>query len=116
MTTPEIPREEIAAAVSARSEVGREYDDAFVESIVTKVNETIDARLGPLQQAAPTQQRADAASGERRVAVTIAIFSLSVSIPLTAIVLANGDMPSLLIVWLGIALVNLAVAIRSWRH
>jgi hypothetical protein len=120
MTTPKVPQEEIAAAVSARRELGREYDDAFVESIVARVNETIDVRLSAHAVAKNEHEKQRARGSDRAVHVTVACVSLGVSIPLSAIALeageGSGGLPALLIIWIGIALVNLAAAIRSWRN
>jgi hypothetical protein len=116
MTTPEVPREEIAAAVSARREMDRAYDDAFVDSIVERVNETIDTRLGHRQTADRPRREAEQVKGDRALMIVVACTPLGVSIPLTAIV-ANSPagLPGIMIIWLGIAMVNLAAALRSRR-
>jgi hypothetical protein len=117
MTTPHVPREEIAAAVSARRELGREYDDAFVESIVARVDDTIEARLATHAAARTRHEVEQARKGERRVYLTVVCVSLGLSVPLSAIALeGEGGLAGLLIVWLGIALINLFAAIRGWRQ
>lgn len=113
MTSPQIPREDITAAVAARRELGEDYDAAFVETIVERVNQTIDARLGAEPDAERTRREAAEAKAERTVTIAVAAASLFVAIPLTAIAGNTAGFPAILVVWLGIVMVNLAVALRS---
>lgn len=116
MTSPQIPREDITAAVAARRELGEDYDAAFVETIVERVNQTIDARLGAEPDAERTRREAAEAKAERTVTIAVAAASLFVAIPLTAIAGNTAGFPAILVVWLGIVTVNLAVALRSRRR
>lgn len=66
----------------------------------------------PLPQPAPApvpQQRAD------RTVFVLAIVSMALGIPLTAISSGIAGLPGLLVVWVGIVLVNVVYA-RSRRH
>jgi hypothetical protein len=44
MTTPRLPREDLTAAMAARRELGPDYDDAFIETVVDRIEEALDAR------------------------------------------------------------------------
>ncbi|MFD0533827.1 hypothetical protein ACFQY7_08605 [Actinomadura luteofluorescens] len=52
MTTPRLPRDDLTAAMAARRELGPDYDDAFIETVVDRIEETLDARA-----AAPRTRR-----------------------------------------------------------
>jgi hypothetical protein len=122
MTTPGLPREDLAAALQARRELGPDYDAAFADSLAERVDQTIQARLAASQgqRAAFDPARLTGAhhfdaAGERRVTITIACVSLGVSIPLTGIAAGMHSLAALLIIWAGIVMVNMANALRR-RH
>ncbi|HEU5161108.1 MAG TPA: hypothetical protein VFU43_29190 [Streptosporangiaceae bacterium] len=118
MTTPGLPRDDLAAALQARRELGPDYDAAFAESLAERVDQTIQARLAAAR-AVPSAdpgrreayERANAA-GERKVTTAIACVSLGVSIPLSGIAAGMHSLAALVIIWTGIVLVNLANALR----
>jgi hypothetical protein len=124
MTTSGLPRDDLAAALQARRELGPDYDAAFAEALAERVDETIQARLaaqngrrpgpaalGPDAARLRDYEQANAA-GERHVGVAIALVSLGVSIPLSGIAAAMHSLVALMIVWIGIVMVNLANAVR----
>lgn len=119
MTTPGLPRDDLAAALQARRELGPDYDAAFAESLVERVDQTVQARLAAARGAPldidpvtlHAYDRANAA-GERKVTVAIACVSLGVSIPLSGIAAGMGSLAALMIIWTGIVMVNLANALR----
>ena len=119
MTPPGLPRDDLAAALQARRELGPDYDAAFAESLAERVDQTVAARLAAARGAPlgddpaglRAHDRANAA-GERRVTITIACFSLGVSIPLSGIAAGMHSLAALLIIWTGIVMVNLANALR----
>jgi hypothetical protein len=126
MTPPRVPREEIGADVSDRREPERESGDAFVDSIAGRTRATIEARLAQRAQGPDrTHPRTEHTElehanddGDRAVYVTVMCVSLGVSIPLSAIALAGGEergLPALMIIWIGIALINLSAVIWSRR-
>jgi hypothetical protein len=115
-----LPRDDLAAALQARRELGPDYDAAFAESLVERVDQTVAARLaaagrpaspGDDPVAARAYERANA-DGERKVTITIACVSLGVSIPLSGIAAGMHSLAALLIIWTGIVMVNLANALR----
>lgn len=122
MTTPGLPRDDLAAALQARRELGPDYDAAFAESLAERIDQTMAARLAAYRGAAPApapvpaaaHERANAA-GERKVTITIACVSLGVSIPLSGIAAGMHSLAALMIIWTGIVMVNLTNALRR-RH
>jgi hypothetical protein len=116
---PELPREDLAAGLQARRELGPEYDAAFAESLLERVDETIQARLGgrpvprsELEQTALLRLEHENARGERKASVGIAVVSLIASIPLTGIAAGMHSFGFLVIVWTGLVMINLAHAVR----
>ncbi|MBG6090190.1 hypothetical protein [Actinomadura viridis] len=112
MTTPRLPRDDLAAALAARRELGPDYDDAFVETLAARIEATLAARA-----AAPAGGRLPAGTlrsrSERNSALALAIVSLVAAIPLSAIGAVNAGVPGLVITWAAIVLVNLIHGLRS---
>ncbi|WP_285698204.1 hypothetical protein [Actinomadura sp. NBRC 104412] len=112
MTTPGLPRDDLAAALAARRELGPDYDDAFIESLVDRIEETLAAR----QNAAPRRSRRDRAGeppakGHGDGTLALAIVSLVTAIPLSAIGVGTAGLAGLLIAWVGIVLVNIVFGV-----
>ncbi|MFG2001093.1 hypothetical protein ACGFNU_18305 [Spirillospora sp. NPDC048911] len=120
MTTPRLPRDDLTAALAARRELGPDYDDAFIESVVDRIEQTLDARMGvqprpapmPAYAPPPAPQRAGTGGGAD---LALAIVSLAAAIPLTAIAVVNEGMGALIIVWFAIVAINVAHAMRPRR-
>ena len=104
MDQPLVDREEAAAALGARAELGAELEPQVVDAFVERIERRLEERL--------TREAAARSSNkhERARSFVIALVSLSVGIPITAIALSNGGLVALAIVWAGIVLVNMAVA------
>lgn len=116
MSTPLSPQE-IRAAAETYQELGSLYRDAVIDSFLDKVNGEIDARVDarfarqqPMQPAAPP--RGHMPSG---TPMTLAVISLVLGIPISAIAVAAGTHPAgvlgLIVVWLAIAVINVAYGI-----
>lgn len=119
MSSSSFSRDEIRAAAETHRELGPDYQEAVIESFLDKVGKEIDARVDArlgngrqdwrLQPTAPRQHH-------HGTAMALAIVSMVLGIPLTAIVLAAGSHPAglagLLIVWAAIVAINVAFAIR----
>ncbi|GAB2831680.1 hypothetical protein GCM10027176_39930 [Actinoallomurus bryophytorum] len=103
MTTSELPRGDLAASLAARRELGPDYDAAFVEAVAERIEQATAVRR-PIS--------AETEKGERAVTVTIACVSLGVSIPVTAIAAVQAGLAGLVVVWLAIAVINVAFALR----
>ena len=117
MPEREIAREEAEAALSARHELGRDYEPAIVESFVNRIETAIDQRV-----ADEVARRLSSADGEARAyakaaaqrsghSLALAIVSLGISIPLTAITAAIVGMQAVIFVWVAIVMVNLVFAL-----
>jgi hypothetical protein len=97
-------REELRAAIGAREELGAELEpqviDAFVERIERRIAEA-------------ARERAPARRKDRSdLSLALAIVSLGISIPVTAIAAVQAGLAGILVVWAGIVLVN--VAFSRW--
>ncbi|MFF5259440.1 hypothetical protein ACFY4C_10890 [Actinomadura viridis] len=112
MTTPRLPRDDLAAALAARRELGPDYDDAFVETLAGRIEATLAARAAaPAGRGFP--MGAPRSRSERNSALALAIVSLVAAVPLSAIGAVNAGVPGLLITWAAIVLVNLIHGLRS---
>lgn len=100
-----LPREEVASALEARRELGPAYEDEIVDALARKLEARIDERV-----AAARPRR----SGTPFM-VPVALGSLGMGIPLTAIAGGTGGAAGIALTWIGIAVVNLAAAIGSRR-
>ena len=108
---PPLPREELAAAIATRMELGERMEpevlDAFLarieSAVVTRVDERVEAHLrGPVQRRRREKQ-------SREVGLPVAICSLVFGIPLSAIAAGTTGLAGLIVAWAGIAAVNIAV-------
>ena len=119
VTTPLSP-DEIRAAAAIHHELGPDYQTAVVDSFLEKVGREIDARVDARLQANARPPAAAPATPYRtssdRGQIFLAVASIALGIPITAIVLAVGTHPAglagLLIVWAAIAAINIAYAVR----
>jgi hypothetical protein len=129
--------EELRAAAEVHSELGPGYHDAVLESFLDKVGRDIDARVdarlgrtgpqypgapgthyppqyqGPQQQLAPDEHHHRPFQGSP---FALAIASLVFGIPISAIAASLAHLPGLAIVWLGIAIINIAYTLGQTRH
>jgi len=104
--------EEIRAAAETHTELGPAYRDAVIESFLDRVGREIDARV----DARLAQQAAQPSARDRRghpgSPMALAIISMTLGIPLSAIALAVGTHPAgivgLLVVWIAITAINIA--------
>jgi hypothetical protein len=103
MSTSELSRGDLAASLAARRELGPDYDAAFVDAVAERIERATAVRR-PIS--------AETEKGERAVAVTIACVSLGVSIPVSAIAAVQAGLAGLVVVWLAIAVINVAYARR----
>ncbi|MEV5830837.1 hypothetical protein AB0L25_35245 [Spirillospora sp. NPDC052242] len=118
MTTPRLPREDLTAALAARRELGPEYDDAFIETVVDRIEETLDARAAHAPAPAPRARpvRAPAAvTSERDHSLALAVLSLLAAIPLSAITAINAGLPGLVFALAAIVLLNVTYTFRPRR-
>ena len=115
---------ELRAAAETHKELPSEYRDAVLESFVERVGREIDARVDArLAQAAArpvAPQPAPPPPAPRPPkpvsAMVLALGSIALGIPLSAIAVAAGANPvgfaGLLVIWIAIAVINLGYASR----
>lgn len=112
MSAPLSP-EEIRAAAEIHQELGPDYQEAVIESFLAKVGREIDARVDArLAQQQVAQPLAQRGRGQTGSPLTLAIVSMVLGIPISAIVVSAGAHPAgfmgLLVVWLAIGVINVA--------
>ncbi|WP_093248689.1 hypothetical protein [Tessaracoccus oleiagri] len=103
-------RDDIEAVLAVRQEKGAEIEPALVDSMARRIEETVRRRY---EAEVAQRDRADKASSSGQGArVAVAITSLVLAIPLTAITAEITGLAGMLVAWIGIVLVNMAMAMR----
>ncbi|MEV7010889.1 hypothetical protein [Streptosporangium sp. NPDC051022] len=109
------------ATIEARRDLGPDYEAALIESFVERLDATIAARVRaemegngfrahhPYAPPPPPPRKGG------NPAITIALGSMGIGIPLTAIAAGNAGTAGLLLAWGGIVAINFAHAIGRWR-
>jgi hypothetical protein len=113
-------RDELSAAIGARRELGKDYEDAVVDSFVARldqriaqrVDEQVAERLGSKPKASAREP-----AGETRdnSSLVVSLVSLGAGIPITAISSSEAGIAGLIVSWCGIAAVNVAHALSRRR-
>ena len=105
--------EEVRAAAETYDELGPGYQDAVIEAFLDKVGREINTRV----DTAVMGQQAIQSPGTSRLGtagypMALAVVSLILGIPISAIAVAAGrhpaGLPGLFVVWLAIAVINIA--------
>ena len=123
MTDSPLSAGELRAAAETHKELGPEYRDAVLESFVERVGREIDARVdarlaqAAIRPVAPQPAPAAPARQPKQFSpLAMALGSIALGIPITAIVVAAGAHPTgiwgLLVVWIAIAVINVAYAAK----
>jgi hypothetical protein len=116
VNSPSLSPDEIRAAAETHRDLGPEYQSAVVESFLDRVGREIDARVDARLAAAQVPAQLARQSRERSP-LTLAIVSILLGIPLSGIAVAAGNNPpgfaGLLVIWIAIAVINVAYARRS---
>ncbi len=100
-------REDLQATLAARRDLGPEYEPALVDSLVERLDATIAARVDAelrLRGVHPAKRR-----GGGSGMVPIALGSMAIGIPLTAIANTSGPI-ALIVTWIAIVAINVAAA------
>jgi hypothetical protein len=114
---------ELRAAAETHKELGPEYRDAVLESFVERVGREIDARVdarlaqAAVRPVAPQPAPPPPARQPKQFSpLPMALGSIALGIPITAIVVSAGAHPvgfwGLLVVWIAIAVINVAYAAK----
>jgi hypothetical protein len=105
---PAVSREELEVAVHARQELSAEHEPEIVDAFLERVGKAIDARVDERV----AQREED--DGYDAGAIGVAIGSIALGIPVTAVAADGAGLPGILVAWIGIVLVNIGYR-RSWR-
>ena len=100
----EVSRSELQAAVEARRELGQDYEPALIDSFLDKVDRAVTERAE-----AQVRARGRPSPGDGQGFV-VALVSLGVSIPVTAIAGGTADLPGVVVAWIGLVGINVAHA------
>lgn len=112
---------EIRAAAETHRELGPDYRDAVVDSFLEKVGREIDARVDARIAAARNVPQQPERPPKRPFSeVAMVGLTMGLGIPLSGIAVAAGTHPAglwgLLVVWIAIAVINIAYAVRRPPH
>jgi hypothetical protein len=112
VNSPSLSPEEIRAAAETHRDLGPEYQSAVIESFLDRVGREIDARVDARLAAAHVPSQQPARQHRERSPIALAVVSMAFGIPLSAIAVAAGNNPpgfaGLLVIWLAIAVINVA--------
>ncbi|MEU9042190.1 MULTISPECIES: hypothetical protein [unclassified Kitasatospora] len=122
-------RRDLDATLQARKELGKEYEDELVDSFMKRLDARLDARVERsvaqrLDDYEPRShpdrhQRPRRQGWGRRSGTGLAVASMALGIPLTAIATdpsSGSGFAGLLVCWAGIVGVNVAAAFGDRRH
>ena len=103
--------DEVRAAAETHNELGKDYSGAVIESFLEKVGSEIDARVDSRLNRFQAPSGRLAKQKRQSSSAGLGIVSLILGIPITAIVAYSpAHMWGLIVVWLGIAVINIAHA------
>jgi hypothetical protein len=107
---PPLSAGEFRAAAESHHELAPEYRDAVVDSFVERIGKEIDARVDArLAQAAA---RPALTSKQLNMLPVMALGSIALGIPISAIAAGTTGFGGLLVVWIAIAAINIGYAMR----
>jgi hypothetical protein len=115
---------ELHATVQARKDLGPDYESELVDSFLEKLTSQLDAQVESRVRRELTQQQMAgariAAPGRREQhhefrhrRFGLAVVSLVLAVPLSAIAVTQADLPGLLVAWIGIVGVNVAHSLST---
>jgi hypothetical protein len=112
MAHPELPRDDLAATIEARRELGKEAEPALVESFLERIETEIDRRVDDRLE----RQGTLSSVSERGMSLAVPLGTVGMGIPITAIASDSAGLAGILVAWLGIATVNVAYALARLRR
>jgi hypothetical protein len=109
-------RQDMRATIEARRDLGPDYEAALVESFVERLDESIARRVRAEMHATGAQPYPPPPPRKGgNGSIPIALGSMGLAIPLTAIAAQTSGTLGLLLVWGGIVAINLAHALSRLR-
>jgi hypothetical protein len=117
MPEPEIPRDELQAALRARGELDRELEPHVIDSFLDRVERSIDARVDARVEARLRASAPERASDRPRSGggVVLALGSIGLGIGATGAANGMGGTEGFIVAivaWLAIAVINVANAVH----
>ncbi|MFI7701389.1 hypothetical protein [Nonomuraea sp. NPDC049480] len=113
-------RDDLQATLDARRDLGPDYEAALVESFMERLDATIAARVraelgthGAPPYGPPPHPKA---KNPGAAMIPIALGSMGIGVPLTAIAAGSTGLFGLTIAWLSIVLINVAAAAAIMRR
>ncbi len=100
-------REDMESLLAVRQEMGAGMELALVDSFAEKIIAEVRRQTQQQQQVQERHQKGDGGQ------LALGIVSLVMAIPLTAIAFGSGSAWMLVVCWIGIAIVNVAYAMRG---
>ncbi len=97
---------DVEASLRARESVGPDYDDAFVDAIVDRIEAEVDRRVA-------VEVRRHRPRRARGYPVSLAYVSIALGLPITGAAGATADVEGIIAAWGGIAVVNVLAATRG---
>jgi hypothetical protein len=108
VSDPVVRREEVESALAARHELGRDYETEIVDTLVERIERRLDERH-PLPAPGPPMRRRER---DHDPVIRLALGSIGLAVGATAIATTHGDAWLAAIVWVAIAMINIAYALR----
>lgn len=100
--------------METRKDLGPDYEAALVESFVAKLDATIAERVrAEVDSRRPSKKKGDKNSAP---IVPLALGSMALAIPLSAIAGGQAGFIGLAMVWIGIVIINVAAAVALIRR
>ena len=114
-TGPELSRDDLAATVAARRELGPEFEPALVDSLAermeTAIEARVQARLAQPQPVVPVGRPPKPVSPGMRLG--LAFGSMGIGMFASGIAGMYAGLPGIIVTWSGIVLVNVTFALGS---
>lgn len=114
----QVSREDVAATLAARQELGADFEPALVESMAQRLESVIEARVeARLAQRPPAATPAPPPAAQAMAApqamtpkmrLGLAVTSLVMAFPITGVAADFTGLAGVVVVWSGIVLVNVA--------
>jgi hypothetical protein len=105
-----VTREEVAAALDARRELGQRYEDEIVDGLVEKIERRLDERLD-------RSGGRVARSRQHDYTLRLALGSIALGVGATAVATSNahgvGGIVLAIVAWIAITIVNLGYALAG---
>ena len=95
LSPQQISREDLAATLAARQELGADFEPALVESLAERLQGVIDARVEARLAERPPQ------TFSPKMRLALALTSLGMAFPCTGVAADFTGLPGVIVVWTG---------------